>query len=262
MNAPMNPVAALATVNIAKSYGLTRVLLDVSISVAPGQIHALIGPNGAGKTTLFRIISGEIKPTAGRVELKGEDITGIAPRVLTSRGVGRNFQVPRIFNGLSVQENLIIALEAADRWRNAQARRDGRWVQSPRAWVREQSAVQLEMLGIPHLLNRPVAELAHGDRKLVELALTLAQDPSMLLLDEPMAGMSPDEVKRCADVIARLHAERDLTVLLVEHDMETVFRLASRVSVLADGVVIASGAPEDVRSNAAVREAYLGKAAS
>jgi branched-chain amino acid transport system ATP-binding protein len=258
----MNDGAALSAVNIAKTYGVTKVLLDVSISVAPGQIHALIGPNGAGKTTLFRIISGELDPTSGRVELGGEDITGIAPRVLTSRGVGRNFQVPRVFNGLTVSENLTIALEAADRWKKSGERRDGRWVLSPRAWVREQAAARLELLGIPHLLDRPVAELAHGDRKLVELALTLAQDPSLLLLDEPMAGMSPDEVHRCADVLARLHAEHNLTVLLVEHDMETVFRLASQVSVLAGGVVIASGDPHDVRSDAAVREAYLGKAAS
>jgi branched-chain amino acid transport system ATP-binding protein len=258
----MTENAALAAVNIAKSYGVTPVLVDVSLRVAPGQIHALIGPNGAGKTTLFRIISGEIPPTAGRVELDGQDITGIAPRVLTSRGVGRNFQVPRVFNGLTVSENLTIALEAADRWRKSGEKRDGRWVLSPRAWVREHAVQRLEMLGIPHLLDRPVAELAHGDRKLVELALTLSQDPTTLLLDEPMAGMSPDEVYRCADVIARLHEEHDLTVLLVEHDMETVFRLASQVTVLAGGVVIASGAPEAVRSDAAVREAYLGKAAS
>ncbi|TQN42805.1 amino acid/amide ABC transporter ATP-binding protein 1 (HAAT family) [Blastococcus colisei] len=258
----MNRPVALAAVSIAKNYGVTPVLRDVNISVQQGQIHALIGPNGAGKTTLFRIISGEIDPTAGRVQLRGDDITGIAPRLLTKRGVGRNFQVPRVFNGLTVEENLTIALEAADRWRNSGSRRDGRWVGSPRSWVREEAHQRLETLGIPQLFERPVAELAHGDRKLVELALTLAQEPSILLLDEPMAGMSPDEVLRCADVLARLHAETDLTVLLVEHDMETVFRLASQVSVLADGVVIASGEPDQVRSDPAVREAYLGKAAS
>jgi branched-chain amino acid transport system ATP-binding protein len=253
---------ALAAVNVAKDYNGNRVLLDVNISVERGQVHALIGPNGAGKSTLFKIISGEIRPSAGRVELDGEDITGIAPRVLTRRGVGRNFQVPRVFNGLSVAENLTIALEAADRWRKRDSRRDGRWVSAPRPWVREQSLQTLDLLGVPHLLHRPVAELAHGDRKLVELGLTLAQEPTLLLLDEPMAGMSPDEVHRCADVIAKLHRERDLTVLLVEHDMETVFRLASTVNVLAGGVVIASGSPDHVRRDAAVREAYLGKAAS
>lgn len=253
---------ALAATGVAKDYDGNRVLLDVNVSVERGQVHALIGPNGAGKSTLFKIISGEIRPTEGRVELDGSEITGIAPRVLTKRGVGRNFQVPRVLNGLSVEENLAIALEAADRWREGRDRRDRRWVGSPRPWVREESLHTLELLGIPQLLRRPVAELAHGDRKLVELALTLAQGPSLLLLDEPMAGMSPDEVHRCADVIASLHRERDLTVLLVEHDMETVFRLASRVSVLAGGVVIASGDPDTVRRDAAVREAYLGKAAS
>jgi branched-chain amino acid transport system ATP-binding protein len=253
---------ALAAVNVAKDYNGNGVLLDVNISVERGQVHALIGPNGAGKSTLFKIISGEIRPSAGRVELDGEDITGISPRVLTKRGVGRNFQVPRVFNGLSVAENLTIALEAADRWRRSDSRRDGRWVSAPRPWVREQSLQTLDLLGVPHLLDRPVAELAHGDRKLVELGLTLAQEPALLLLDEPMAGMSPDEVHRCADVIAKLHRERDLTVLLVEHDMETVFRLASTVNVLAGGVVIASGSPDHVRRDAAVREAYLGKAAS
>lgn len=253
---------ALAAVNVAKDYDGNRVLLDVNISVERGQVHALIGPNGAGKSTLFKIISGEIGPSSGRVELDGVDITGISPRVLTKRGVGRNFQVPRVFNGLSVAGNLTIALEAADRWRKRDSRQDGHWVSSPRLWVREQSLETLQLLGVPHLLDRPVDELAHGDRKLVELALTLAQDPTLLLLDEPMAGMSPDEVYRCADVIAKLQRERDLTVLLVEHDMETVFRLASQVSVLVGGVVIASGAPDHVRQDAAVREAYLGKAAS
>lgn len=254
--------AALAAVGIAKDFAGNRVLRDVNISVDRGQVHALIGPNGAGKSTLFKIISGEIAPTAGRVELDGKDMTGISPRLLTKRGIGRNFQVPRVFNGLSVFENLTIALESADRWRKHDGRRDGRWVSSPRAWVRKEAGAILELLGVPHLLDRPVAELAHGDRKLVELALTLAQDPTMLLLDEPMAGMSPDEVHRCANVIAKLHEERGLTVLLVEHDMETVFRLASQISVLAGGVVIASGSPDEVQQSAAVREAYLGKAAS
>lgn len=252
---------ALSTKNIAKSYGVHQVLRDVNISVARGQIHALLGPNGAGKSTLFKIISGEIPPSVGRVELAGEDITGINPRLLTKQGIGRNFQVPKVFNGLSVAENLTVALEAADRWRN-HPRRDGRWVSSPRPWVREKALSTLELLGVPHLIDRPVAELAHGDRKLVELSLTLAQDPTMLLLDEPMAGMSPNEVTRCGNVLEKLHRDHGLTVLLVEHDMETVFRLASRISVLAGGVVIASGPPEEVRNDAAVREAYLGKAAS
>lgn len=252
---------ALSTKSIAKSYGGHQVLRDVNISVDHGQIHALLGPNGAGKSTLFKIISGEIPPSAGRVELDGEDITGINPRLLTKRGIGRSFQVPKVFNDLSVAGNLTIALEAADRWRS-RPRRDGRWVLSPRPWVRDKALETLELLGVPHLIDRPVAELAHGDRKLVELSLTLAQDPTMLLLDEPMAGMSPNEVTRCGDVLEKLNQEHGLTVLLVEHDMETVFRLASRISVLGGGDVIASGPPEEVRHDAAVREAYLGKAAS
>lgn len=258
----MGHIPALAAIDIAKTFGGNPVLKDVNISVQPQQIHALIGPNGAGKSTLFNILSGEMKPTAGRVELDGDIVTGIAPRKLTNRGVGRNFQVPRVFNGLTVAENLAIALESADRWRRSRPRRDRFWVQKPRQWVREETEAQLELLGIPYLFAKPVAELAHGDRKLVELAMTLSQDPAILLLDEPMAGMSPDEVYRCADVIARLHREENLTVLLVEHDMETVFRLASQVSVLVGGVVIASGRPDEVRTNAAVREAYLGKSAS
>lgn len=257
----MSTTPVLSAHHIVKNYGGNRVLRDVNISVQPQQIHALIGPNGAGKSTLFKVLSGEIRPTSGQVELGGVDITGISPRKLTSKGVGRNFQVPRVFNGLTVAENLTIALESADRWRHS-TRRDGRWVQRPRKWVRSAIETQLELLGIPGLIDRPVAELAHGDRKLVELALTLAQDPSLLLLDEPMAGMSPDEVHRCAEVIERLQRDKSLAVLLVEHDMETVFRLAFKVSVLVGGVVIASGPPDEVRSDPAVREAYLGKSAS
>lgn len=253
---------AIEARNIAKSFGATRVLRDVNIRVPSGRIHALIGPNGAGKSTLFKIISGEIRPSAGTVHMSGEDITGIAPTVLTRRRVGRNFQVPRVFNGLSVADNLTISIEAADRWTRGWSRRDRGWIQSPKPWVRQSIESHLELLDIPGLIDRPVAELAHGDRKLVELALTLVQEPEVLLLDEPMAGMSPDEVYRCADVIERLHRDRKLTVLLVEHDMETVFRLASNVSVLAGGVVIASGHPDDVRRDESVREAYLGKAAA
>jgi branched-chain amino acid transport system ATP-binding protein len=257
----MTTTPVLSASHIAKSYGAHQVLTDVSIEVQPQQIHALIGPNGAGKSTLFKIIGGEIRPNSGQVTLEGVDITGISPRKLTGKGVGRNFQVPKVFNGLTVAENLTVALESADRWRHS-TRRDGFWVQRPGKWIRPAVEAQLELLGIPGLIDRQVAELAHGDRKLVELALTLVQEPSILLLDEPMAGMSPDEVHRCAEVIERLHRERNLTVLLVEHDMETVFRLASVVSVLAGGVVIACGPPDEVRADPAVREAYLGKAAA
>ena len=249
---------AIEASGIAKSYGPTKVLVDVNVRVDPQQIHALIGPNGAGKSTLFKILSGEIRSNAGRVHLHGDDITGIAPATLTRRGVGRNFQVPRLFNDLTVAANLTISVEAADRWVHGWPRRNRWWVQSPKAWVRESIEEQLEVLGIPHLMDKSVAELAHGDRKLVELALTLVQNPSVLLLDEPMAGMSPDDVRRCADVLGRLATEKQLTILLVEHDMETVFRLASTVSVLAGGVVIACGPPAEVRADEAVREVYLG----
>lgn len=251
---------ALQTIGIAKSFSGTKVLRDVNLSVGEGRIHALIGPNGAGKSTLFKIISGEIPPTDGTVHLRGEDITGISPAKLVRQGVGRNFQVARVFNGLTVAQNLTISIEAADRWGRGWQKQDRLWVQAPKAWTREMIVEQLEILGIPQLIDRPVAELAHGDRKLVELALTLVQEPKMLLLDEPMAGMSPDEVHRCAEVLERLHEQKDLTIVLVEHDMETVFRLASTISVLAGGVLIASGPPDEVRSDEAVREAYLGKA--
>lgn len=253
---------ALETVGIAKSFSGRRVLRDVNVTVGTGRIHALIGPNGAGKSTLFNIISGDLPPSDGTVRLGGIDITGISPAKLVRQGVGRNFQVARVFNGLTVSENLTISIEAADRWVHAWKQRDKGWVQSPRPWVRERIEEYLELLGIGPLIDRPVAQLAHGDRKLVELALTLVQGPEMLLLDEPMAGMSPDEVRRCAAVLERLHDEKGLTILLVEHDMETVFRLASTVSVLAGGVLIASGAPSEVRNSEAVREAYLGKKAS
>lgn len=258
----MNAPAHLTADAIAKDFSGTRVLDKVDLSVGVGEIHALIGPNGAGKSTLFRILSGEIAPSAGRVRLRDRDITGINPSRLSAAGVARNFQVAKVFNGLTVLENLTIALEAADRWRHEDRRDRRTWVQRPGTWIRDASAEQLTLLGIGQLLDSRVDELSHGDRKMVELAVTLSQEPDLLLLDEPMAGMSPDEVRRCADVLERLHAENAITILLVEHDMETVFRLASTVNVLAGGVVIASGEPSEVRSSPAVREAYLGRRAS
>lgn len=251
---------ALAAEGIMKTFDGNEVLSDVHITLARGEVHALIGPNGAGKSTLFKIISGELPPTRGRVKLAGDDITKLSPWKLTRKGVGRAFQVARVLNGLTVAENLTISIEAADRWSRNGRRRDGRWVLSSRPWVREKAVANLSLLGIERLIDSPVSQLAHGDRKMVELALTLVQDPEILLLDEPMAGMSPEEVDRCSNVLDQLHRDRELTILLVEHDMDTVFRLASRVSVLANGYVIASGGPEEVRSDAAVREAYLGKA--
>lgn len=247
---------------IAMEFSGNRVLESVDLAVRVGDIQALIGPNGAGKSTFFRILSGEIKPTHGTVRLKGDDITGISASRLSAAGVARNFQIAKVFNGLTVVENMTIALEAADRWHGGRRQDPWWWVARPRPWVRDTAADTLQKLGILELIDSPVQDLSHGDRKMVELAVTLCQGPDLLLLDEPMAGMSPTEVGRCADALAALHEEQGRTILLVEHDMETVFRLASIINVLAGGVVIASGSPDEVRSSPAVREAYLGRRVS
>jgi branched-chain amino acid transport system ATP-binding protein len=234
---------------LERSFGGVRAVAGVTLSVKEGERRAVIGPNGAGKTTLFNVLTGEIAPSAGTVHLGGEDVTRLAPWQRARRGLARMYQRNELFAALSARENVALSVAA----RTGPYRLAG----SPASVDRAAEAV-LERVGLAGRERVAARELSHGERRQLELAISLAQRPRVLLLDEPTAGMSPAETERITALIAGL--ERALTILIVEHDMDVVFRLADRVSVLHEGRVIADGTAAEVRGDVRVNEVYLGKA--
>ena len=246
MNAPV-----LALDGLTKSYGALRATDNVSIDVAPGEIHALIGPNGAGKTTLVRQIYGSEAPDSGTIRLRGEVINGLSVPQRVRRGIGRSFQISNVLMDFTVIENGMIA-EAA---RPGAAFRFLRPAFSDPQLIDGAMSI-LARVGLEPRADTPVADLAHGERRLLELALALAANPALLLLDEPMAGAGPEETRHMIGIIDRLRG--DVGILLIEHDMDAVFRLADRVTVLVEGAVIASGSPAEIAGDVTVRAAYLG----
>ena len=243
------PVLSLDGLN--KSYGALRATRDVSLDVAAGEIHALIGPNGAGKTTLVRQIYGSEAPDAGTIRLRGERVNHLSVPQRVRNGMGRSFQISNVLTDFTVLENAVIA-EAA---RRGEAFR----FLSPAFTDRglgEGAMAILARVGIESRADTRVSDLAHGEKRLLELALALAGDPLLLLLDEPMAGAGPEETRHMIEIISRLRGQAG--ILLIEHDMDAVFRLADRVTVLVEGAVIASGPPDMIAGDAAVRAAYLG----
>jgi branched-chain amino acid transport system ATP-binding protein len=234
-------MAALSVRNLSKSYGGVRALAGVSFDVSAGEIVALIGPNGAGKTTCFNMLNGQLAPDSGEVLLDGTSLAGRAPHAIARLGVGRTFQVAAVFGSMSVRENVQTALHASRR------RPD------------EADAI-LERIGVADRADSPCAALAYGDLKRVELAMALAQHPRLLLMDEPTAGMAPEERDVLMKLAADLARSENIAVLFTEHDMDVVFGFAHRVIALHLGEVIAEGPPEQVRDNARLREVYLGDA--
>jgi branched-chain amino acid transport system ATP-binding protein len=228
---------------------------DVSFSVATGGIHALIGPNGAGKSTLINQLSGALRPDAGRVLFDGADVTPLAMHERIARGLARSYQVTNVFKNFSALDNVALAVQS----RSGSSLRFWRPVAAERALFDEAAAV-LERVGLAARRDVPAAALSHGEQRQLELALALATRPKLLLLDEPLAGQGPEESARMIALLERLRGE--VTMLLVEHDMDAVFRLADDISVLVYGRIIASGAPEAIRANEEVRRAYLGDEAA
>jgi ABC-type branched-subunit amino acid transport system ATPase component len=245
-------MTTLAVRNLSKSFGGVRAVCDLSFSVAAGERLALIGPNGAGKTTCFNLIDGQLQPDAGEILLDGRRIQGMAPRALCRLGIGRSFQVAAVFGSMTVRENVQVALLARER-------RLGSVFSSASEAFSEEALCQLEGVGMADQSRRPCAELAYGDLKRVELAVALAGRPRLLLMDEPTAGMAAQERRALMELVERIARERNLSVLFTEHDMDVVFRHADRVLVLAEGALLAQGAPADVRADARVRAAYLGE---
>lgn len=246
------PLLRLERLN--KSYGALRVTEQVSLDVMPGEIHAVIGPNGAGKTTLIGEISGSIRPDSGHVILNGEDVTPLPAHARARRGLARSFQITNLLPDFTAQENVALAVQARDgssfRFFRP-ARREAR--------LNDRALESLSLVGLAHRAATAAATLSHGEKRSLELAVALAQDPALILLDEPMAGTGREETAQLVATLRQLKGRQ--AILLVEHDMEAVFALADRVSVLVYGRVIATGAPEAIRADPEVRRAYLGEAA-
>jgi branched-chain amino acid transport system ATP-binding protein len=246
-------MALLELAGLTRRFGGLVAVDGVTMQVEPGEVRAVIGPNGAGKSTLFNLVTGVLKPTAGEVRFAGERLTGLPSHRVCQRGVSRTFQITALFPEMTARENAQLA---------AQARHPQRWRPLGGGPVFSDAARQgdaaLERLGLTPIAERPAGLLSHGDQRLLEVAMALAQRPRLLLLDEPTQGLSVEETAQAVDTLAGLLSDGDLTVLLVEHDMEVVFRLAHKITVLHRGAVIADGPPELVRADPAVQAAYLG----
>jgi len=237
---------------LRKSFDGFLAVNDASVSVAKGQIAAIIGPNGAGKTTLFNLITGHLRPDSGAVVLEGRDITGLAPHDVCRLGMGRSFQRTNIFPKLTVFQNVQAAfLSHRGRGRDLWSRVDGLY--------REETDALLASLGLAERAGEISGFLSHGGQKQLELGIALASEPSLLLLDEPTAGMSVTETRETIRLVERIARERGLTLLFTEHDMEVVFSIAQKITVLYQGRIIADGPPADVRADPEVRRVYLGE---
>lgn len=238
--------------DLNKSFGGVQATKHLSLEVLEGEVHAIIGPNGAGKTTLVSQVSGELMPDAGSVRFGGVEITRLPAHARCHRGLARSFQITSVFQDMTVLENVALAAQAHDGhsfrfWHPASRDRA----------LSEPAMAALKVVGLDGRADDLARETSHGERRQLEIAMALAGDPRLLLLDEPMAGMGPEESQRMVEILNRLRGSR--TMLLVEHDMDAVFALADRISVLVYGEIIATGSPEEIRANAAVRQAYLGE---
>ena len=244
--------ALLQITGLAKHFGGVAATDNVDLEVAQGEVHALIGPNGAGKTTLIAQISGSLAPDAGTIRFRGADITRLPQHARVAAGLARSYQVTSIFRSLSVRDNLALAVQA----RSGSSFGFWRPVATEDALFEEAASIA-ERVGLAARAETIAATLAHGEQRALEVGLALATKPVLVLLDEPMAGMGPEESQFMIGLIGRIREQ--VTVLLEEHDMDAVFRLADRISVLVNGRIIATGAPDEIRANTEVRRAYLGE---
>jgi branched-chain amino acid transport system ATP-binding protein len=245
----------LRTHELTKRFGAHAAVDGVDLTIRPGTLHAIIGPNGAGKTTLFNLLSGELRPTAGTIAFAGRDVTRLDATSRSQLGMGRSFQRTNVFPKLTVFENVRLAAQSRTGgsfalWRSAAALAD----------VNARAESVLDEFGLLGYRSQLASELAGGDQRLLELAITLATDPVLLLLDEPSQGLSPEDARRLIDRIGTL-AQR-YTIVLIEHNMPLVMRLADEITVMNFGRILAHGTPDEIRTNADVREAYLGTRAA
>ncbi|SDS83585.1 ABC transporter ATP-binding protein [Bradyrhizobium canariense] len=237
--------------DVRKSFGNHEVLRGVTTSIGANEVRAVIGPNGAGKTTFINVVTGIYAPTSGRVSLAGRDISRAAPHSIVREGMARTYQIASLYPSLTVAENIVVACRAASKFSKARM--------TDAISPREYRDRMLELFNLTRLAGRQVAEISHGDQRLVELAVTASLRPRLMLLDEPTAGMSPAETQQFIELInTRLRSS--CAIMLVEHDMKVVMGTADTITVLANGAVLAEGGPDSIRNNAKVQEAYLGSA--
>ncbi|HUJ74847.1 MAG TPA: ABC transporter ATP-binding protein [bacterium] len=248
-------MSLLQVTSLSKHFGSLIAVNDVSFHVEPGELHAVIGPNGAGKTTVFNLISGLMKPSAGHIRFADVDIDDMPPHRRVRAGIARTFQITEIFPELSVKENLRISVEVAAGFRLRP------WLsRGERTMIQDSVQSLIERVGMSTKAERLVGELSHGDQRAVEIGLALSLQPKLLLLDEPTAGMGDQETEDITLLMQHLHRVEKQTIVLIEHDMSLVFRLAERITVLDQGKVLANGTPAEIASNEAVQAAYLGHA--
>lgn len=247
----MSTIPILEAKNVSRFFGKFQALNNVSVSFSAGELTAIIGPNGAGKSTFFNVISGGIPPSSGQVLFEGRDITGLASHEFARIGIAKSFQITNVFKQLSAHENVRVALQMrATRFQFLRPRQD--YVE-----LIERADVLLARVGLTDSRNKLAGDLAHGQQRSLEVAMALACDPKLLLMDEPTAGMSPQETKVMMDLILQLSAER--TVILVEHKMKMVMGLCKRLIVLHHGELLADGTPDEIRANTEVKRVYLGQ---
>jgi branched-chain amino acid transport system ATP-binding protein len=242
--------ALLRTEKLTRAYGSLLAVDRVDMAVREGELRSIIGPNGAGKTTFFRLISGEVAPTSGRIWFRDREVTGLPQHAVARLGIGKSYQITNVFPHLSVLENVRVAVQGYARsfhfWSRADQLVD----------VRDKALGLLRTMGLDGKAERLAAHLSHGEKRHLELAIALASDPVLLLLDEPTAGMSPEETDETIVLIRELANGR--TIVLVEHKMKLVMRISDRITVLHQGQVLADGTPEEIRANELVQRTYLG----
>ncbi|MCX5803415.1 MAG: ABC transporter ATP-binding protein [Proteobacteria bacterium] len=237
--------------SVFKSFDGFMAVNNANLEVEQGQIVAVIGPNGAGKTTLFNLITGILKPDSGKVFFKNEDITGLPPYTVCRKRISRSFQIVNVFQRLTIFENVQVSVLSREKktW--------NLFTPSTKLVIKETNEI-LENVGLIGKKDRTTALLSHGDRKVLEIAMALGGNPEFLILDEPTAGMAPEETERCIELIKQLREKMGLTILFCEHDMEIVFGIANRIMVMVRGATIIQGSCDEVRCNQAVQDAYLG----
>ncbi|MBW1787613.1 MAG: ABC transporter ATP-binding protein [Deltaproteobacteria bacterium] len=236
--------------HVTKSFGGLMAVSDVSFELKKGELSSIIGPNGAGKTTLFNLLTGHIKPDEGRIAFEGKEITDLSPHEICKRGIGRSFQRTNIFPRLSAFDNVQVALIS---W---QRKSRNIFLKSDRL-LREETNDILDSIGLGNKKETTAGLLAHGDQRLLEIGITLGTHPMLILLDEPTAGMSPEESNKTVELVRKLVREMGLTLLFIEHDMSVVFGISEKIRVMHMGSVMAEGSPEEIRANDDVQRIYL-----